>query len=76
MSSERSFAERAAEGFQAFRDKVNMEEARRLALNGKRYVKTHPVTAVAVSLTAGILIGYLAKAVVDRRRRNGAHAVS
>ena len=76
MNSERTFKERAAEGFEALKERVNLEEARRLALNGKRYVKTHPVTAVAVSLTAGLLLGYLAKAVVDRRRSNGAHAAS
>lgn len=75
MSSERTFKERAEEGFQALKEKVNMEEAQRLALNAKRYVKTHPVTAVVASLTAGILIGYLAKAVVERRR-NGVHAAS
>lgn len=76
MNNDRTLKERAVEGFEAFKEKVNMEEARRLALNGKRYVKTHPVTAVAVSLTAGILLGYLTKTVVDRRRSNRAHAAS
>jgi ElaB/YqjD/DUF883 family membrane-anchored ribosome-binding protein len=74
MSTERSFKERAAESFDAFKERINMEEARRLALNGKRYVKTHPVTAVVVSLAAGILVGYAAKAIVDRRRSAETHA--
>ena len=75
MSSERHLQERAAETFQAFKDRVTMDEAKRAYLNGKRYVKTHPVAAIAVSLSAGILLGYLAKALVDHRRlaeaRNG-----
>lgn len=76
MNTERSFKERAAESFDAFKERINMEEARRLALNGKRYVKTHPVTAMVVSLSAGILVGYLAKAIVDRRRLAESHTVS
>ncbi|HAR98937.1 MAG TPA: hypothetical protein DCS11_08615 [Syntrophus sp. (in: bacteria)] len=74
MSSERAFKERVSEGLHALQDKVHLEDVRRIALNGKHYAKTHPMTAMAVSLSAGIVIGYLAKAVVDHRRHNGTGA--
>lgn len=74
MSSEPKLKEHATDVIEAFKDKVNAEEARRLYLNGKRYVKTHPVAAMALSLSAGILLGYLAKALVDRRHNGEAHA--
>jgi ElaB/YqjD/DUF883 family membrane-anchored ribosome-binding protein len=68
MNKDHSFKERASEAFDAVKDRVNVEEAQRAYLNGRRYVKSHPVAAVALSLSAGILIGYLAKTIVDRRR--------
>ena len=76
MNHEKTLQERSSEAFDALKERINMEEARRLLVNGKRVVKTHPVAAVAVSLSAGILLGYLAKTLVDRHRGNGVGAVS
>ena len=74
MNHESSATEHATDKFQAFREKLNAKEAHRLYQNGKRYVRTHPMTTVAASLTAGLLIGYLAKTTVDRRRIRTADA--
>ncbi len=53
---------------QKFKEKLNLEEAKRLVKKGKRYVKMHPTTVAMASLIVGLVVGYLARSVVDRRR--------
>ena len=72
MTEASTLQEKAAETLRNFKKKVNLEEAKRIVRNGRAYVKTHPGTALAVTAGAGFLIGYVARAITDHRRRASA----
>ena len=72
MNETATFHEKAADTLHKIKDKLNMEDAKRLVKNGREYAKKHPGTALAASVAAGFLIGYVARAVVDHRRRASA----
>ena len=69
MTETSTLQEKAAETIHRFKNKLNMEEARRVVHDGKEYVKAHPGTSMAISVAAGFLIGYAARTIADRRRR-------
>lgn len=57
---------------QNLKEKLHLDEAKRLVKKGKRYMKMHPTTVAVTSLLVGLVVGFLARAVMERRRSNGA----